>query len=113
MKRGIDVPNSLKLTIAGSLMAAAIHAGAESEIPRTPSGRPDLSGTYDIATLTPLQRPEEFGENLYMTPEQADEIVQSQLQDVADKAKPSDADRAAPPPGGDGSPGAAGSIANA
>ena len=33
---------------------------------------PDLSGTYDVATLTPLRRPQAFGENLYLTKEQAD-----------------------------------------
>ena len=25
--------------------------------PRTPDGHPDLQGTYDLATLTPLERP--------------------------------------------------------
>ncbi|GIT67326.1 MAG: hypothetical protein Ct9H300mP25_07980 [Acidobacteriota bacterium] len=39
--------------------------------PRTPSGHPDLSGTYDIATLTPLQRPERFGEQAFLTEEEA------------------------------------------
>ena len=35
---------------------------------------PDLSGTYNIATLTPLQRPKAFGDNLLLTKEQADYI---------------------------------------
>ena len=30
---------------------------AAADVPRTPSGHPDLSGTYDGATLTPLVRP--------------------------------------------------------
>ena len=32
----------------------------------------DLSGTYDVGTLTPLERPEQFGDNLYLTKEQAE-----------------------------------------
>jgi hypothetical protein len=35
-----------------------------ADIPRLANGLPDFSGTYDVSTLTPLQRPEEFGENL-------------------------------------------------
>ena len=31
----------------------------------------DLSGTYNIATLTPVQRPEMYGESLYLTKAQA------------------------------------------
>ena len=28
---------------------------------------PDLTGTYDLATLTPLQRPVAFGNNKYLS----------------------------------------------
>src|SRR5438876_10186808 len=37
--------------------------------PRTPDGHPDLSGTYDAATLTPLERMP--GTKLVMTKEEA------------------------------------------
>src|SRR5258708_35635793 len=37
--------------------------------PRMPDGHPDLSGTYDAATLTPLERMR--GPNLVMTNEEA------------------------------------------
>ena len=30
--------------------------------PRTPWGHPDLQGTWDYRTITPLERPREFGE---------------------------------------------------
>ena len=36
---------------------------------------PDLSGTYNIATLTPLQRPKAFGDNLLLTKEQAAKMI--------------------------------------
>ena len=48
--------------------AAAQRSG--SDIPRTPDGRPDLSGTYDTATLTPVQRPAKFGDRLHLTEEE-------------------------------------------
>ena len=85
-------------------------ANATADIPRMASGKPDLNGTYDVATLTPLQRPAEFGDNLYLTPEDAEKLA------AADRARKdadslqSDPDREAPPEGGDGSPGAAGNV---
>jgi len=35
-----------------------------------PSGKPDFSGNWDVSTLTPLQRPAEFGDRLIATPEE-------------------------------------------
>ena len=44
------------LGVCAVAVVMAPPATAQSEgIPRTPSGRPDLSGTYDTATVTPLQ----------------------------------------------------------
>ena len=36
--------------------------------------RPDLSGTYDTATITPLQRPEAYGDKLVLTAAEAKAI---------------------------------------
>ena len=36
------------------LAVAPVAAAQNGDIPRTPSGRPDLSGTYDVSTLTPM-----------------------------------------------------------
>lgn len=41
------------------------------KIPRTPDGRPDLQGNWTNATLTPVERPEQFGDRMTMTPEEA------------------------------------------
>src|SRR5450432_3104845 len=77
-------------------------------VPRTADGHPDLQGTYDLATLTPLQRA--AGQPLVMTPEQAKKL-ESQVAERSAKADaPVDADRAAPPKGGDGSPGPYGNV---
>lgn len=78
--------------------------------PRTPDGHPDFQGVYDLATLTPLERPEALGTSLTMTTDQARKL---ELQVASRRAlldRPSDANRAAPPIGGDGSAGAAGNV---
>ncbi|HVS61985.1 MAG TPA: hypothetical protein VMT85_00650 [Thermoanaerobaculia bacterium] len=102
------LPALALLTLA---MPAAARTGAGSDqIPRMANGRPDLSGTYDIATLTPLARPAEYGERLALTEEEAREIAERQAAAVAAGDRASDPDREAPPEGGDGSSGAAGNV---
>lgn len=71
---------------------------------------PDLTGTYDLATLTPVQRPKEFGNNEYLSRDEADRIRLADEQRKAQDSKASDPNRAAPPEGGDGSAGAAGNV---
>ncbi len=92
------------------LAVSSISIWSWADIPRTESGKPDLSGTYDAATLTPLQRPEEFGNNLYLTPEKAEALKDQAATALAAANAVSDPDREAPPSGGDGSPGAAGNV---
>ena len=98
----------LRLALAAAAICAAGLAAAD--IPRTADGRPDLSGNYDVATLTPLQRPEAFGDNLFLTPEKAREMEERERARMAAGQRDSDPDREAPPEGGDGSPGAAGNV---
>jgi hypothetical protein len=76
--------------------------------PRMPDGHPDLSGTYDAATHTPLERMP--GTNLVMTKAEAakEEATAVSLKQEGDKSI--EGNRAAPPQGGDGSPGPAGNV---
>ena len=103
----------LVLVIAAPMTALA----QSSSIPRTPSGRPDLSGTYDVATLTPLQRPTELGDRMSLTEEEAAELSAGadsyqRAFNIPDERNAEDASapREAPPVGGDGSTGAAGNV---
>ena len=96
--------------VAALLVASELLAQESKEIPRTPDGRPDLSGMYDTATLTPLERPVELGDNLFLTPEEAESIRAKEAARTERLALPSEVDRDAPPLGGDGSPGAAGNV---
>jgi len=77
---------------------------------RMADGHPDLQGTYDLATITPLERPFSAAGKAVYTQEEARKLettaaLQRERGDEALKG-----DRAAPPKGGDGSIGAAGNV---
>ncbi|MEZ5557953.1 MAG: hypothetical protein R3E86_05325 [Pseudomonadales bacterium] len=87
--------------LAGSMLAVAATAAAgTADIPRRPDGRPDLTGTYNVATLTPLQRPRELGDRLTLTDEEAKALAEKWQANLAKDATPSDPNREAPPEGG-------------
>ena len=99
-----------------ALVPVALAQQDGADIPRTSDGRPDLSGTYDIATLTPLERPAALGDKLVLTEEEAAEFAAGagsleQLFNIPDERNVESAPpREAPPVGGDGSSGAAGNV---
>ena len=51
--------------------ASAQVAGRPWTTPRTPDGHPDLQGFWTNDTVTPLERPAEFGDKEILTPEEA------------------------------------------
>jgi hypothetical protein len=59
----------------GALLVAAAVAGTAAQgkwtPPRTPWGDPDLDGVWNYATMTPLERPREFGDKTVLSPEEA------------------------------------------
>ena len=73
-----------------------------AEIPRTADGKPDLSGTYDTATLTPLQRPARFGDRLELSEEEANAIAEKEAALLAQGDAATNPDREAPGEGGAG-----------
>lgn len=77
---------------------SAVHA----DIKRTESGHPDLSGFYDSGTLTPVDRPKEFGDKQFMSAEEAERIVKQTKAGLEAANQESAADREAPKAGGDG-----------
>lgn len=96
--------------MTGIILACTTLSTWADEFPRTDSGQPDLTGTYNGATLTPLTRPKEFGNNLYLTKAEADKLAEDERQLLASRSAQSDPNREAPPAGGDGSDGAAGNV---
>src|SRR3954468_1958382 len=93
------------LTLASAALAAGVLAGAapaasgQAAIARTADGHPDLQGTYDLGTLTPVER--RPGMPLVLTSEQAAALEQQVAQQNAKGYAPIAGDRAAPPAGGD------------
>src|SRR3954470_479842 len=65
---------------------------------------PDLTGTYDVATMTPLERPAEFKGRAKLTAEEARAMEDYEAKRQETAAAPDDPNRAAPPVGGDTSP---------
>src|SRR5262249_49126933 len=109
---------NLEFGIRGRMLAAAAAAAVVSvvplagqtkgAVPRLADGHPDLQGTYDLATLTPVERA--AGSPLVLR----DEDVKRGEQMAAARRTLGDAplkgDRPAPPLGGDGSAGPAGNV---
>jgi hypothetical protein len=75
-------------------------AAKTSTIPRLPDGHPDLQGTYDVATMTPVERMPGV-KNLIMTPEEAVAAEKYEAERHQKLEAPVAADRGAPPAGGD------------
>jgi len=68
--------NPMKIFSLGMLSLAGLTlthfaAAQGNDIKRTPSGHPDLSGTYDVSTLTPMTRPREYGDKMFLTNDEA------------------------------------------
>ena len=95
--------------LAGQAAAKPAAApAAKRAIPRMPDGHPNLQGMYDLATLTPVERP--AGTPLVMTDEQAAKLEKDVAARKSTQDAPLQADRNAPPVGGDGSAGPAGNV---
>lgn len=75
-----------------------------SAVPRTADGHPDLTGVYDVATMTPVERPAEYDGRPHLTEEEVATMVQYEEQRNVRDLAPLEADRVAPPVGGDTSP---------
>ena len=91
---------SLLLVAALFGTGAPLVAAEDEGFSRTASGHPDLSGTYNAATLTPLERPPAFGEKAFLTREEAQALADEERSLVENANNQSDANREAPPPGG-------------
>ncbi len=79
---------SVTTLLALALLSPATVGAQSSETPRTPWGVPDLGGVWDFRSLTPLERPEEYGDREFLTEEEAlalqqGAVEQNQTADLA------------------------------
>ena len=72
----------LAAAVAALALAALVPglAAAQSGVPVTPWGDPDIQGVWDYRTLTPLERPVELGDKAYLTEEEAAELERATLE---------------------------------
>lgn len=61
-----------------------------AQVPRTADGHPDLEGFWSNATLTPLERPVEFGAKEFFTEAEAAEFERTALDRLLDLLGPED-----------------------
>ena len=94
------MPRHAWLSLAALCLAATPAVGEDGDIPRTASGHPDLSGVYNVATLTPLQRPDHLEGKATLTDAEAEAIAERWRNYMAKDSAPSDPNRGAPPAGG-------------
>jgi len=66
------------ILMIAALVAMALSAPVSGQVaargysvPRTPDGQPDLQGFWTNDTVTPLERPAEFGNKEFLTPDEA------------------------------------------
>ena len=64
---------------------AAIHSAAQ-DVPRTAWGQPDLQGVWDFRTITPMERPEEQADQIFLTEEEAAKLGQEAVDREVDLA---------------------------
>jgi len=97
------------LTVLGLFAGLTVlSAQTASKIPRMSDGKPDLQGMYDLAMLTPVERPNNLP--AVLTDEQAAKLEKDVAARNEALSAPINGDRAAPPKGGDGSVGPAGNV---
>lgn len=60
--------------------AGSPAGGAKAAVPRTAWGHPDLTGTWDFRTVTPLERPKELGDKATLTEEEAAEYAKRMVE---------------------------------
>ena len=73
-----------QIAALGVLAAIVATAGlappaAAQDGPRTAWGAPDLQGVWDFRTITPLQRPERYGDREFLTQEEAATLEQDRI----------------------------------
>ena len=76
---GVRVLVSLAVALIAAPAIAQTAGERAGTSPRTAWGDPDLQGVWDFSSNTPLNRPEEFGDRLLLTDEEAAERHQNRI----------------------------------
>ena len=85
----------LAFAAAAAVLLVLVANMAWGDIPRTADGKPELSGYYDTATVTPLQRPARLGDTKFMDASRA-EAEEARRTAFRDRVEVKDPNREAP-----------------
>ncbi|MDA1372538.1 MAG: hypothetical protein O2971_17500 [Proteobacteria bacterium] len=80
MKTKIIVIFSIVSAFCGTAIA---QSNNDYEVPRTEWGQPDLQGVWNFSSNTPMQRPERYGSQEFLTAEQIEEAIARQESNAA------------------------------
>ena len=70
-------PAGALVTVIVMVLSMPQASLGQSATPETAWGRPDLQGVWDFRTITPMERPEDFGEQAFLTAEEAANLEQA------------------------------------
>ena len=76
MSHRVLVSVSAVAVLVALVSSRTAPAAAQTTVPRTAWGHPDLQGTWDFRTITPLERPEDLAEQEFLTEEEAANLEQ-------------------------------------
>jgi hypothetical protein len=84
-----------RVIAAAALICSVVCVGAgaadsKGKGPRTADGRPDLQGNWTNATITPLERPDKYGDKLVLSNEEAAQLENAEAQFNATANAPTD-----------------------
>lgn len=73
---------ALVLLIPGLAGPGSAQQNPEPAIPRLSNGLPDMQGTWDFRTITPLQRPERYGTREFLSEDEASEFEAARQEEL-------------------------------
>ena len=79
---------SFTITTAAAAVLGLLPAAAAAQgwtAPRTPWGEPDIQGVWDFRTVTPMERPDEFEGQEFLTFEEAAALEQQAVENQVDR----------------------------
>ncbi|MDP6417452.1 MAG: hypothetical protein QGG54_20820, partial [Gammaproteobacteria bacterium] len=62
---------------------ATAQSDSDYQVPRTEWGQPDLQGVWNFSSNTPMQRPQRYGAQEFLTAEQIEETIERQERNAA------------------------------
>ena len=77
VKPGLHQEVIVRAPVVWAFFLAVLFAGSGAVLAQRPLGRPDLQGTWNGSTRTPLQRPQQFKDRATFTPEEAAEYLRA------------------------------------